>query len=319
MTSATGRYVWAVGALVAMACVQGAWGQDVPVRASTAAEMLETLRAMGVELPDGLVVGEDGTVVIPSKGAPDEMVPATQAGAVVAAGAASESEASPEPEPEPKPKWKQRAEFAFSLNDGNTESSNLRLEYKAIREAEIDKLTFDAAYYRQTDQGSTSENRLRAEGNYDRDIPETRWLWFVNGRYEWDQFESWDHRVGLSGGVGYRAIDREDIELILRAGVGFTREFGSDRNELIPEGLFGYDFRWDLDDRQGLESTFRYYPDLSDLGEFRTVTTLGWHYALDIKDGLELTAGLLHEYQSEVDAGIEQSDLRLYAGVGFDF
>ncbi len=315
-----GRALWAVGVLVALCCTPMAAGQDEPsARATTAAEMLEALRAMGVELPEGLVAGEDGTVVIPTKGEPNEVVPAMQVPVVVPVEATPDPDPEPAPESKPKPKWKQRAEVALSLNEGNTQTEQMRLVYKATRTTKIDKLVFSGAYYRRTSRGRTSQNRLLAQGNYDRDIPGTRWLWFVNGRYEWDRFQSWDYRTGLSAGVGYRAIDRDDMELILRVGGGFTREFGSDREEVIPEVLLGYDFEWDMSDRHGIESTHRYFPDLDELGEFRTVTTLEWHYALDIMDGLKLSAGLLHEYQSEVASGIEQSDLRLYSGVRFDF
>ncbi len=322
----------AVGVGLALAPAATAQDQplgDPPAQAATAAELLAALQAMGVALPEGIAVGEDGSVSLPSQPGQQgtgAMVPVGGAEAAPVPptpqptpGPTPDPEPEPEPKPEPKPEWKQRIEASFSLNEGNTESSDFRGMYRATRKREIDKLVFKAAYYRQTDNGETSEDRFMAEGNYDRDIPDTRWLWFVNGRYEWDKFESWDHRVGLSAGLGYRAIDRENMELILRAGGGFTREFGSDRDEFIPEGLFGYDFEWELNDRQGLESTFRYYPDLSELGEFRTVTTLGWKYALDVKKGLDLNAGLLHEYQSDVDPGIDESDLRLYAGVGFDF
>ncbi len=290
-----------------------------PDTAMTAAELLAALQAMGVELPEGVAVAEDGSVRLPAASAEAAaMAPAVNEAAAQAAAAATEP-AAEEDLPELDPEWKQRIEIAFSLDDGNTESTNLRAAYRADRERDFDKLSFRAAYRNETDDGSTTKNEFQATGTYDRDIADTPWLWFVNGRYEWDQFESWDHRVGLTAGLGYRLIDREDMELILRAGGGFTREFGSGRNELIPEGLLGYDFQWDLDDRQGIESTFRYYPDLSELGEFRTVTTLGWRYALDVKDGLNLTAGLEHEYQSDVDPGVEESDLSLFAGLGLDF
>ncbi|MCB1280297.1 MAG: DUF481 domain-containing protein, partial [Salinibacterium sp.] len=285
-----------VGVLVVLAGTSVAMGQQSPAKVSTAAEMLQALKAMGVEIPEGVVAGEDGTVVLPAAGTMTSAGGVTPAATPAEPALAAETPQAPAEEaPEEIPEeslWEQRVEASFTLKDGNTESSDLRALYRATRETDIDKFKFKAAYYHQTDDGQTSENRFVSEANYDHDIPDTRWLWFINGRYEWDQFEGWDHRVGLTGGFGYRAIDRENMELILRAGAGFSKEFGSDRDEIIPEGLLGYDFEWDVSERQAIESTFRYYPDLSDLAEFRTVTTLGWKYALDVKKGLDFNAGL---------------------------
>jgi putative salt-induced outer membrane protein YdiY len=318
--------VLAVASLVPAVCAQ-----ESTQKAQTAAEMLSALRDRGVVLPDGMVINEDGSVVLPSQEPVADAaaaVPAEGAAAVAATQAAAEPLSEPaEPEPpvaepeagKPAPKWKQRAEFAYTLNEGNTESSSLRGAYRTQRETDHDQLTIRSVYNRQTEREETTEHRFNVQVNYDRDIAESRWLWFANGRYDWDEFQSWEHRVGGTGGFGYRLIRRDTMQLILRAGAGGVREFGSSRNEFIPEGLAGVDFNWDISERQGIESTFRYFPELAEWGEFRTETTAGWRYALDMKDGLDLTAGLLHEYESEVDEGVEQSDLRLFVGVGLDF
>jgi putative salt-induced outer membrane protein YdiY len=322
------RLAFVVGLTLFGAKVQA---QDELPQVRTAAEMLEALRAMGVELPEGLVVGEDGSVLV-SPGAPDAgvMVPAGEtppppppppppvggeAGAMVVDAVEEELEEAPEA----VRLWKQRAEFSIALTDGDNETMNLRGAYTAVRDTDHDELRLRTTYIYETESEETTEHRFIAQANYDRDIADTRWLWFVGGRYDWSQTSSFRHRVSLNAGLGYRLIQRENMELILRAGGGVTREYGSNRNDLIPEGLLGADFRWDVSDRQGIESTFRYFPDLSELGEYRTETTLGWRYALDVRDGLSLTAGLLHEYDSVVDPGNERSNLRLFAGVGLDF
>lgn len=327
-----GSRMRALGVVLAVMCLgQVACAQEGTQRAQTAAELLSALRDRGVALPDGLVINEDGSVVMPvvasqasgGTGTDAAGVPSPEtvvAQPVEQVAAAPDAEPEPDPEPvEPAPKWKQRAEFAYTLNEGNTESSSLRGAYRTKRETEHDKLTIGSVYYRQTEREETTDHKFNAQVNYDRDIAESRWLWFANGRYDWDQFQSWRHRIGGTGGFGYRLIERDTMELILRAGAGGVKEFGSSRNEFIPEGLAGFDFNWDISERQGIESTFRYYPELAEWGEFRTETTAGWRYALDMKDGLDLTAGLLHEYESEVDEGVEQSDLRLFVGIGLDF
>lgn len=307
------------------------------VRVQTAAELLEMLRARGVALPEGLVAARDGSVSVPAAegeagagvgaGGSGEgaAVPAAAGGDVVPAGgngdaapgAAAGSAAAAEGAGEAR--WENRVELSFGLIDGNTESTTARVGYVGTRETEIDKLRLDSAYFFQSQSNETTENEAFGAFLYDRDITPTRWIWFSDGRLEWDEFESWDARVGTHAGLGYKVFDRERLKLVARAGAGAVREFGSERDEWIPEALAGADGEWRISDRQRLEASFRYFPDLEQGGEFRMVTSAGWVLDLDMRRGLNVNAGLLHEYQSVVDPGIERSDLRVYAGVGYGF
>lgn len=322
--------------VVLMAWAGRAVGQDGPdvmtdtveatVTARSAAELLAELRARGVPLPEGLALGEDGSVRLPA--APPASGVAADAPGVPANSAEADGGAEPiggagpgasdEP-PAPQVQWKNRAELSFGLSNGNTESSDLRLGYVGSRTTDVDKLRLDSAYYFQKDEARTQENEATAGFLYDRDIGASRWLWFADGRWDWDEFESWDHRVGGHAGVGYKLLDRDDLLLVMRAGAGAVREFGGARDEWIPEALVGADLDWRISERQSLEASFRYLPDLAEGGEFRTITTAGWVMRLDVEKGLSFTAGLAHEHQSRVDPGVEQDDLKLYAGVGLDF
>lgn len=305
--------------LIMAVAAGAAWAQDA-VTARSAAELLAELRARGVALPDGLSIAEDGSVVLPlpAAGEMTPAVPATPAQAGTTTGQLADGPA-PQPESDPAVEWKNRAEVSFGLSDGNTESTDLRLAYVGVRETEVDKLRLDGSYYFQKDEDETRENEATAGFLYDHDIGTSRWLWFADGRWDWDEFESWDHRVGGHVGLGYKLIDRDDLRVVLRAGAGAVREFGGERDEWIPEALAGADVDWEISERHALEASFRYLPDLDEGGEFRTLTDVGWVMGLDVEKGLSLTAGLAHEYQSQVDAGVEESDLKLYAGLGLDF
>lgn len=296
------------GVLVCGLACGVAAGQDAPA-AMSAAELAEALRAAGYELPEGFSVNSDGSVSLP---APEVEAPEAPA---MAADVPSEPV-----QLERAPEWDNRIELALNLSEGNTEQTNFRAGYVGTRETERSKLSLDAAYFYGKDGDGTTENRATAGVNHDWLWPESKWIVFANGRADYDQFNSWRYRTSAFGGVGYKLIDTDKFKFTPRAGAGVTKEFGSTRNELIPEGLLGFDLLWEVSERQSFESTFRYYPSFLDFSEFRTVTTAGWRMDLDgVEDGLSLTAGLLHEYQSEVDPGQEESDLRIFAGLGLDF
>jgi len=119
--------------------------------------------------------------------------------------------------------------------------------------------------------------------------------------------------------VGYDLITEDDLTLTLRGGLGGSREWGSDNEDIRPEALLGADLAWQISDAQDLTADTTIFPDLEEFGEFRTVSNLGFSWKLAETSNVALSAGLQHEYQSQVDPGTKHNDLRLYAGLQFDF
>lgn len=284
---------------------------------TSAQDLLKALQDAGVDLSALATVNEDGTVTVklPEPPPTDAGDPAPEDVA-----AAPDAPAPPgAPEDPNAPKWDHKLTIGFGLSEGNTERANLAALYSFTRETDRSKLTYDAAYLYAEDSGDESENRFTTGFLHDWLFPGSRWLIFADARYDYDEFQSWRHRVAFHAGPGYKLIDEEKIKLTLRAGAGAAKEWRSDNDGWRPEALAGADFDWKISDRQSLVSTFRIFPDLDDLGEYRTLTTAGWQMAIDHADGLAITIGLLHEYQSLVDSGRENSDLRLFGGLTLDF
>ena len=279
--------------------------QDVPA-ATSAADLLEQLRAAGVEIPDGFVANDDGSVSLPASPVADDA-----AGDIVPGSA-------PLPELK-KAEWDTKLNIGLNISSGNTDQVGFASTIVSTRTTETSALTLDAGYFYSSENNSKTASQFTAGVLHDWLLKDSKWLYFADARYDFDEFKSYDQRVSAHGGVGYRLIEKDKVSLTLRAGAGFTKEFGSSRNEIIPEAMLGFDFTWDYADNQGLEVTHRFFPDLSNGGEFRMLTTAGWRLDIDKDDGLAFTVNLLHEYVSDVDPGIESSDLKLFAGVAYDF
>lgn len=293
-----------------LAACGSATGQDAP-RAATAAELLELLKSAGVTLPEGFVAHEDGTVSLPG-------APAPESGEVPEEGEAPIVPGAEVPEVR-RAEWNTRLNFGLSLAAGNTEQTGLVGTIVSRRTAETSVLTLDAGYYYSSEDGDQTQNKFTAGVLHDWLFKNSPWIVFADARYDFDEFRSFDHRVSAHAGVGYRVYDREKLKLTLRAGAGFAREFGSDRDEFIPEALGGADFFWQIAENQKLEVSHRFFPDLDEGGEFRTLTSAGWNLALSVDRGLSFTVSLLHEYVSKVDPGIDNHDLKLFAGVSYEF
>lgn len=245
----------------------------------------------------------------------------TQADSSAATKSASSQPASPSVEhgAQPEREWKFRFTLGGASTTGNSESANISSIFTATRETPQIKTAIDASYFYGRSDGETSENRLSGGVRHDWLNPGSAWFFFIDGRYDHDQFQSWDNRVQGHFGLGRHLIESPQLRLDLLAGVGAVKEWGSDNDGVRPEGLLGIDGEYAFAERHSLRFASTIFPDLSNIEDFRWVNTAAWAWTIDKESDLALTAGLQHEYQSEVDAGRDRNDLRIYAGLQLDF
>jgi putative salt-induced outer membrane protein YdiY len=237
----------------------------------------------------------------------------------IAAAEAAEDMAEAIEESETVKEWKSHFELGLAGAFGNTDTQSFHVGVTSKRESEKTRTGLDARYFYGASDGDRTENRFTAGIKHDWLVPDSQWFYFAQGRYDYDEFQNWEHRLSAHGGVGYDLITEEDMTLSLRAGLGVTKEFGSEDEDFRPEALFGADFTWQISERQAFEASSTIYPDLEEMGEFRLVNTAGWSLLLDEETAMSLSAGLQHEYQSDVDGDTKENDFRLFAGLQFDF
>ena len=290
--------------------------------ATTPAQLLEALKAAGYDVSSIATVNEDGTVSVQlPEGAAEQLEEAQEVTDADAASSDADAlvtvgDSAPA---EPKVIWDTKITIGFGYTAGNTKTANFNGAIVSTREVvDKSKLTMGAAYFYSSDNEETSQNSFTAGLTNDWYLDD-RWLAFADARYDYDEFRSWRHRINGHAGVGYRLIKEDDFTLTPRIGVGASKEFGGDSNKIIPEGLAGVDLAWKISKRQSLTASTYYYPDLSDIGEFRWVSAIAWNMQIDQADGLSLTVGMLDEYESNIGPGTKHNDFKLFGGVTFDF
>lgn len=217
------------------------------------------------------------------------------------------------------PGWDSSFEFGFSGSTGNSEQTNVYAAFKTLNETASDRWKIDASYLFAKQDGERTENEFTTGVLKDWLLPDSPWFYFAQGRYDYDEFESWDQRVALNGGIGLDWIKQENLRVTFRVGGGAKREFGSDNDEWTPEGLAGAEVEWKITDRQTFNAATTYYPDLSDTSEFRIISSADWTLKIDKMDGVSIKLGVKHEYESEVDPGNDRNDLKYFGALVFDF
>ncbi|MCG2634525.1 MAG: DUF481 domain-containing protein [Gammaproteobacteria bacterium] len=210
----------------------------------------------------------------------------------------------------PKTTLETRIEAGLNGARGNSHTTKYRLGFDRRRETAALRRHFRAAYHKASSDGQTDENELSAELTRDWLLPDSPWFRFARARYDWDEFEDWDSRIGAAGGMGYQFYDRERFELAGRFGLGASQTFGGSDDGLEPEGLLGLESRWQINPTQRLEFDTTAYPRLDDLGEFRNISTLDWLIEIDQNNGLRLKLGIKNEYESDPGGTSSSNDLK---------
>ena len=231
-------------------------------------------------------------------------------------------EAQPEVPEDPKSwskGWDWTANVGINGASGNTENLSARAALAGKRKTSKYDTSLSLSYiYGTTDSDkTTSRGELAIENDW---LTDSKWRYFAQGKYEYDEFQQWDHRLSASGGIGYEFIKDDKTTLLGKAGLGGSYKLGGDVDEkIIPEGLLGLDWTHQYTENTKLTASTTYYPSFDDLGEFRWNNQLGIEVIMDKESGMTLNAGIEHRHDSQPGAGFKPNDVNYYMGLGWKF
>ena len=215
--------------------------------------------------------------------------------------------------------WSLSADFSLTSSSGNTKEQTLRIGSNIQRNLPDRGMAMDFSYYNKTSEGSVTDNKFSSGFLRDWLFPDSRMFYFATARYDYDEFESWLHRVSADAGPGFHLIKKDDLQLDLRLGAGPRKEYGSENNNIKFEGLGQLDLEWKMSKKQTINVTSSIFPVISDYSDFRTRTTANWRILLSKEMNLSFLVGLLHEYQAVVDPDKKKNDTRVHTGIQIKF
>lgn len=213
--------------------------------------------------------------------------------------------------------WEKSFELGLSGSSGNSENHNLHIGAQASYEDEKDRWNFTSAYFFSSDDGDASQNELFITLIRDWIIPESKWFYSAQSRFDWDEFQTWECRISSHAGFGYQFVQKDSLELNGRIGAGFSQELSPD--ECRREALAGLEGAWQITEQQKISGGMTIHPDLSDIREFRTLSHLEWIIAPENYESINLKLGMNHEYQSHVGADDDKDDVTYYLALVYKF
>jgi putative salt-induced outer membrane protein YdiY len=123
------------------------------------------------------------------------------------------------PQPPPPP-WTGSAGLGFSLNRGNTSTTNLNAAFEATHDPKTVSIwKFKGLYLRGDTNGARSVDRLLLDARYERTIS-TRVYGFAQVQFLEDQFKAIDYLWAPGGGIGYKLVATDTTKFNTDAGLG---------------------------------------------------------------------------------------------------
>ncbi|MEW8505368.1 MAG: DUF481 domain-containing protein [Candidatus Thiodiazotropha sp.] len=207
-------------------------------------------------------------------------------------------------------RWKHEVEAGLNGASGNSDSINLHAGYSGGYKDENHGWKFISAYDRSRSDGVESRNQFFTDLLKDWFWVDNPWFAFAQGRYDWDEFKEWDHRLAASAGVGYEFIKGESFYMVGRAGLGGNKTYGDAEEVFTREATLGLDAAWTISERESVDFKTTFYPSLEKSGEYRNITSLNWRMSMAEQGALAMKIGLVNEYDSLAAPGTEKSDFK---------
>ncbi|MEE3325957.1 MAG: DUF481 domain-containing protein [Myxococcota bacterium] len=212
--------------------------------------------------------------------------------------------------------WNRNVSAGVSGSDGNSRGFSLNASMGLSRSAETYRGNFSSAFFFSTQDSETISNEFFANYQHDFLLGHSDFYIFLQGRYQYDDFQAWKNRISSSTGMGYQIFKRDKLSLDGELGFGFSRSWG-DENQWRPEGVVGLVFSWKPLEGHELTADVTYYPNFSDLPEFRLLANAAYIVGITQLDGLSLMFGAKNEYDSDQPG--DNNNLKYYGNLVYDF
>lgn len=231
--------------------------------------------------------------------------------------------------------WSGSVDSGLALSRGNSDTTTFNLGMKAERDTSRDKISVysTALFTKSRITGTcplspgipvaplscvvTTASAVRGGTRYDLNLTEKLFA-FGQLDLEHDRFQDLDLRTVLAGGLGYHAIKNDRTTFDLMAGGAFDHDsFSTGLRRSEPDALVGETLTHKLTKSTALNEAFQFFPNLSDVGEYRFTFDSGISTAINKWLSWQVTYS--NRFLSNPVPGIKKNDVLLTTGIHLTF
>jgi len=211
--------------------------------------------------------------------------------------------------------WKRDIDIGANGASGSSNNANLRIGVSSSFEDDKDRWNFRSVYIYKQEDNEATDNELKVDLLKDWLAKGSPWFYFASAGFDMDEFKDWDYRFRLAAGPGYQLIKTKQFELAARTGLSGVYEIIDPNDNIELEGLIGFNFLWNLTDKNSIKFNNTFYPALTDFSEYRNVTAFEWVHKLDYYKGMAIKLGFDNEYDTKES---DKNDLKYYAAFAWE-
>lgn len=229
--------------------------------------------------------------------------------------------------------WSGALDTGLSSTQGNSQSLSFSVAGKAARVTDRDKISVytNAIYAKSTINGvsSTTAHDIRGGVRGDVNVSERLFV-FAFTDLEYNAFQHLDLRNVLGGGFGYHAIKTQKTTFDVFGGGSFDQEYFAAYSLVTAnptpqpaltrktgEAVIGEELNTKLNGRTTLNERFSFYPNVSDLGNYRTQFDI--NAATKLKNWLGWQVSFSDTYITDPPNGLKGNDQVLSTGLRLTF
>ena len=289
-----------------------------------AVQALSSAAPLHLQLKDGRtlagsVVAEDGTWKVRQSTGEEVSISKTQVSFIRSDAAQAAYDQAQHPGW--RQNWEGGGNVGFALTRGNSETKNLALGFTADRKTLNDKLgLYATSVYATNDAAgaipSVTANTIRSGARYDHDLTK-RLFAFVGADFATDDLQNLDLRSVLGGGLGLHAINTPATTLDLLSGLNYTHEAYSTFTRNFPAAILGEELTHKLGAGTLLSQKLGFFPDLTDLGQYRGTFDFGT--VTKISKWLGWQNSVSDIYVTNPPLGKKRNDVILTTGLNVSF
>jgi putative salt-induced outer membrane protein len=220
--------------------------------------------------------------------------------------------------------WSGKGEFGAFRATGNSSNTGITTGLAVSRKGIAWRHNLTGRVDYQRANGVTTREQFLARYEPNVKISD-RFYAYALAQYERDRFQGFSGRYAISGGIGYQALKKDDVQLALKVGPAYrVTDFVDGRVESRIAGLIGVDFDWSITDRLKLTQDTN---AVAEAGGSAIAIIDSRNTTLDLITGLnatissKLTARFSYaiEYDSNPPPGAVQTDTLTRVTLVYDF
>jgi putative salt-induced outer membrane protein len=219
----------------------------------------------------------------------------------------------------PPPVWAGSAGAGFSMNRGNTDTTNVNLSFEATRDPKTGSVwKFKALYLRGQTGGDATVDRFLADARNERDLT-ARVYAFGAVQFLEDKFKEIDYLWAPAGGVGYKLVATPMTTLNVDGGLGakIEKDTGLERQTTTVVTLSDK-FEHKLSKTSAITQGYTALWKASDFGDVIQTFTAG--VAASLTARTQVKVEFLDSYVSRPpSAAVKQNDVALLTAFVYKF